>query len=108
MKNLKTIFAFLIACTFMLVGCADFADTPGKSVWSEGMWIIPWLTGVGSVIFFYQAYRGSKSGSNIIKEGRVTDEEGGNVPIYKFGFFWFGVALAVATGLIILNVISEK
>lgn len=59
MKNLKTIFAFLTACVFMLTSCTDFADTPGKSVWSEGLWILPWLTAIGAGIFGYQAYKGS-------------------------------------------------
>ena len=107
-KVFKPILAFLIASVLLLTGCTDFADTPGKSIWSEGLWILPWLTGIGSTIFFYVAYKGSKSGSNIIENGGVTDKEGGNVPIYQFGQFWFGVGLAVATIFIIWNVLSNR
>lgn len=108
MKNLKTIFAFLTACVFMLTSCTDFADTPGKSVWSEGLWILPWITAIGAGIFGYQAYKGSRSGSNIISNGAVTDKEGGNVPIWQFGQFWFAVGLTIATIFIIWNVVSNR
>ena len=109
MKNLKTIFVFLIACTFLLVGCADFADTPGKSAWSEGLWILPWLTAAGAAIFGYQAYKGSKSGSRIYDaQGRVTNDDAGNMPIYTFGQFWFAVGLTIATIFIIWNVVSNR
>lgn len=115
MKNLKTIFAFIIACTFMLVGCTDFADTPGKSVWSEGVWILPWLTGLGSAWFGYVTYRAATSGSIV----KVPDPERGpgatkevesdkNVPFWEIGQFYFSVGLFIATVFIIWNVLSNR
>lgn len=103
---MKKIFGF-IAILF-LASCAKISGTD-TSVWAEGGWILPWVTGIGSVIFAYQAYKGSKAGSNIVDpNGAVTDKEGGNVPIWKFGQFWFSVALAIATIIIIISFISNK
>ena len=104
----KSIVAFLIATLFFLTGCSQFADG-GGSIWQGGLWILPTLTAIGAGIFGYQAYKGSKSGSKIIDaSGAITDKEGGNVPIYKFGQFWFSVGLTVATIIIILMVNSDK
>ena len=98
---------FVFSICLSLVGCADFADTPGKSVWSEGLWILPWVTGLGSLYFFYTAYVASKSNSTIRNEKGVFDNTG-NVAIYKIGRFWFGVALAIATIVIIIAVVGSK
>jgi hypothetical protein len=108
MKNsLKSLSAILILSALMLTGCAQFADG-GGSVWQGGLGILPVLTFLGAAIFGYQAYKGSKSGSIKLKDGYPTGEEGGNVPIWKFGQFWFSVALLLATIFIILNVISNR
>lgn len=105
----KNISMLLAATLFLFTGCTDFADTPGKSVWSEGLWLLPWITGLGSAFFFYIAYKSSKSGSNRIDaSGKITNEEAGNVPIYEIGQFWFGVGLAIATIFIIWNTISNR
>src|SRR5690606_26348378 len=37
--NMKTLILFLLTCALMLTGCADFHNSPGVSVWSEGLWI---------------------------------------------------------------------
>ena len=113
-SNLKIVTAFLIAIFFLMTGCADFADTPGKSVWSEGLWIVPWLTGLGSAYFFYVAYKGSKSGSFVKvpdpnKPGETIDQESDeNVPIYEFGQFYFAVGFLIATIFIIWNTLSNR
>lgn len=104
---MKTVIFFLMAC-ICLTGCVDFKDTPGKSVWSEGMWIIPWLTGLGSLTFFIISFIASRSGwTKQDKEKGITS---GNekIPIYKVGKFWFGVILAVATVVIIIAQISAR
>lgn len=96
-KMFKSLSAFLICSLFLLTGCAQFADG-GGSVWQGGLGILPVLTFVGAAIFGYQAYKGSKSGSNT----------GENVPIWKFGQFYFSIGLLIATIFIIWNVISNK
>lgn len=82
-----------MACLF-LTSCADFADTPGKSVWSEGLWIIPWVSGLGSAWFSfswakdyiaYKKYPGYKK--------------------YKgYGYLIYGAALLVAT--IVISIVQ--
>lgn len=110
MNNLKTILAvFFGLVSVLLTSCTDFADTPGKSVWSEGLWILPWLTAAGAVIFGYQAYKGSRSGSRTYdQQGNITNEDAGNMPIYTFGQFWFAVGFTIATIFIIWNVVSNR
>jgi hypothetical protein len=57
---------------------------------------------IGAAIFGYLAYKGSKSGSiEYTKDayGGSKDAKPSvkNVPIYKMGYFWFAVALVVAS-----------
>ena len=75
-----------------------------------GLWIIPLLTLIGSLIFFYQSYKASKSVSvrhpnSAGKPAFVSDE---NVPIYKVGVFKFAVALLVATIVIFFMMYSDR
>lgn len=98
-KIMKKLTFLTLLCAVFLTGCADFKDTPGKSVWSEGLWLIPWLTGLGAIAFFAISYFASKSGSTAGSK---------SVPIYKIGKFWLGVALTVATIVIVVSVISGK
>lgn len=116
-KSIKTLYASLCGMALFLTGCADFKDTPGKSVWSEGLWALPWLTGIASAVFFFIAYKGSKSGSYVkvpdpdrpgVPGAFIEVPDDKNVPIYEFGQFWFGVGLFIATVFIIWNVISNK
>lgn len=108
---MKKLLFFLIACV-ALMSCGHFHDEPTKSVWAGGLWVLPWLTAIGSVIFFVLAYLSSKSNSttqrNTGSAGAYVEDNTGNVPIYKLGFFWFGVILAVATIIIIIWVNAEK
>jgi hypothetical protein len=110
MKKIKqSIFAVMAIAMFVLTGCTDFADTPGKSVWSEGTWILPWVTGIGSAIFGYITYKAATSGSYSIDPvtGVRTDFDE-NVPFYKIGQFYFSVGLFIATVFIIWNTISNR
>lgn len=100
-----TLLLLLAACCFLLPSCAHFRD--GQSVWAEGLWIIPWLTGLGSVFFFYLAYRSSKSNSEIRTWAYYKDNTG-NVPIWGHGFFVFFVGLLIATIAIIVIQTGEK
>lgn len=98
------LFILTIAC-FTLTSCGKFSD--GTSVWQGGLFIIPLLTFVGSVIFFYQAWRSSKSNSKQSSYTGTKDNTG-NVSIFSMGRFWFGVGLLIATIAIIIMVNSDK
>jgi hypothetical protein len=103
---MKQLFSLIIAITwFGLLSCAHFHDDPSVSVWSGGVWILPWLTGIGSIVCYVLAYLSSKSNSTTqTKHGTIDNT--GNVPITQIGWFWFGVALTVAT-IIIVYVVNH-
>lgn len=100
----------MVIGSFLLASCGKYAD--GTSVWGGGLFIIPWVTGIGSLVCFYVAYLSSKSNSTTqVGTGgpRPTVKDNtGNVPITKIGWFWFGVALAVATIIIVIMVNADK
>jgi hypothetical protein len=101
------LFSFSVLLIFLFTGCAHYSD--GTSVWAGGLWLVPSVTSFGAIAFFIAAYRSSKSGSwkNPQYSGGK-NVEGGNVPIWEHGFFWFSVACAIATVAIIFMVISDK
>jgi len=100
---MKKLFAFIIL-SISLMSCGKFPD--GTSVWQGGLWLVAVLPFLGSLYFFYTAYKSSKSGSNI--NPLMGGGEGGNVPIYKHGRFWFGVGFVVASIIIIIMVNGDK
>lgn len=104
--NLTGVILFL--ASIMLTGCADFADTPGKSVWSEGLWVLPWLTGLGSAIFGIKTYKAANSGSFVRDFNGVVHNSDENVPFYKIGWFYFSVGFLIATIYIIKSVVSNR
>ena len=111
MKNIDKLLGVILAVAFLSVGfasCTDFADTPGKSVWSEGLWIIPTVTALGAAWFWYVSIKAHQSGSYKIIEGRLTKEDGGKMPIWEIGQFWFAVGLTIATIFVIWNVVSNR
>lgn len=85
------------ASVLFLTGCADFKDTPGKSVWSEGLWIIPVITALGALASLY------KFGAAYLK---FKDYEGKKK--LNYGWLYFAVALTVATIVIIWKVVAER
>lgn len=95
----------LFALLLMSAGCGKHSD--GTSVWAEGLFLVALLPFLGSLYFFYTAYKASKSNSTT-QVGTTVIDNTGNVPIYKTGRFWFGVALIVATIAIIWAVNSDK
>ena len=109
MKTLQFLAFALVV--FTLASCGKFHDD-GTSVWQGMLWVIPAITLIGSAIFFYKSYQSYKSGT-VVQKSR---EEGGGfrydkdikTPIYKMGFFWFGIALFVATVIIIIMVNADK
>jgi hypothetical protein len=107
----KTLLLFASLISLMLVSCTHYAD--GTSVWSGGLFILPLLTLAGAAIFGYQAYKAHNSGFTQqvpIKDetgkiiGGKTIEGDEKVPYFKIGQFWFSVALAVATIIIVVKV----
>jgi hypothetical protein len=102
---MKQLFILFIAIAwFGLLSCAHFHDS-NVSVWAGGLWILPWLTGIGAIICYVLAYFSSKSNSTTqTKHGTIDNT--GNVPITKLGLFWFGVILTVAT-IIIVYVVNH-
>ena len=111
MKKIFSILTIIISAAFVLTGCAKFDD--GTSVWAKELWLAPTLTGIGSLIFGIAAIIGSKSNSTTRIPGapgqpdQILDNTG-NIPIYKFGQFWFSVVLALATLVIVLMVSIGK
>lgn len=110
-------FLLVASGSFLLASCGKFSD--GTSVWGGGLGIIPWLTGIGAVACLVIAYLSSKSNSttqhssggknpNIPGGGPWTEDNTGNVPFYKLGWFYFSVALAIATIIIVIMVNADK
>lgn len=89
MKHLQLFLFALIV--FALPSCASFPD--GSSVWQKGLWIAPWATFIGSVLCFVAAYRATRPV---------------NAKITESYFVWFGVALLIATILIVVMVNADK
>lgn len=103
---MKKITIFTLLST-LLMSCGKFRD--GSSIWQGGLWLIFVLPLLGSIPFFYTAYKASKSGS-VTRDPKTmleiqSDE---NVPIYKIPQFWFGVALVIAAVVFIIMQNHEK
>lgn len=74
-----------------------------------GLWIIPSLTLIGALIFLYQAYKASKSGSIVQPDStKPAYESDENVPIYKVPRFYFAAALFIITVVIFLMMRSDR
>lgn len=101
------ILLFALVC-LTLGGCANFAGT-SQSVWSDGLWILPWLTGIGAVIFLVSAIIGSKSGTEQQIRGTGTVYSDENEPFWTSPrCWWFCGILALATIVIIIAVVSSR
>lgn len=103
---MKKVILFALTAMF-LTSCGKFSD--GTSVWADGLFIIPILTGLGSVWFGYKAWVAHNSGSWVIgPNGERTNKEGGKIPFTKIGWTWFSLGLLVATIVIVLMVNGDK
>lgn len=78
------------------------------NVFAEGGWLVPLLPFLGFVFFAFKAWKQHTGGSNKIVNGRVTDIEGGKIPLYKVPYFYFAAGLLVATVVIIWAFIAER
>lgn len=105
MKRLYFLLAAFVG-TF-LTSCGKFTGTD-ESVWGDGLIVLPILTALASVVFFYTAFRASKSNSTQQIPGQGTKDNTGNVPIYQSGRFWFGVGFLLATiGIVVWQNIEK-
>lgn len=106
---MKYLLLFILSIAF--ISCGKFSD--GTSVWQEGLWIAPLLTGLGAAWFGVLTYLSWRKGGT---EGYIYDEKGlprwtqddKRFPIYKASHFWFFAGLLLATIAIIWWVNAEK
>lgn len=100
----------MLFAPLLLASCGKFSD--GTSIWQGGLWAIPTITTIGTIVFLFLAYKASQSGSKIqTKDERgvaVTKYSDENVPIYKTGYFIFFIGFLIATIAIIITVNAEK
>lgn len=78
-----------------------------------GLWVIPLVTLLGGLVFLYQSYKASKSGSvthaSSVTGRKASEYSDKNIPIHKTGGkFYFAVALFIATAVILLLMYSDK
>lgn len=93
--------SFLFVVTLLLTGCADFADTPGKSVWSGGLWLVPWVLALAFIFFAYRTYQAWKSGTKV----KQTDKK---PTLTSIGYFWFAVIILVFLIAVIIDTIGNR
>lgn len=105
MKLIK--FLFAIVALFSLQSCAKFKGTD-ISVFAEGGWMVPALTGAGAIIFIILMILEHKSGSWKIINGKITNQDGGVIPFWKVPYFKYVVGLLLATIAIIVGFNIEK
>ena len=77
-------------------------------VFAEGGWLVPLLPFLGAVFFGFKAWKQHTGGSNKIVNGKVTDQEGGKIPLHKVPYFYFAAGLLAATIVIIWAFIADK
>jgi len=96
---MKKVILFALTAMF-LTSCGKFPD--GMSVWADGVFIFPWLTGLAAAFFGWKGYKAHHSSSWIIgPNGERTTRDGGKIPLLKIGWTKFSIALALATLAII-------
>lgn len=89
-----------------LTSCGHHRD--GTSVWAGGLFVLPVILLAFAAFFLLKAYRSSRSGSKQMRPGVGLVESDENLPIWQIPFFWYGVALIVATAVVALAVNLEK
>lgn len=95
---MKLIYFFLLSV--FLTSCGKFTGT-NTSIWAGALWVIPGVTFLASLWFFYRAWKKSKSGGErqLPGGGYVPAEP---LPFYKQNVFIFAVGLLLATiGIIV-------
>lgn len=69
---------------------------------SGGLWLLPFIVLFAGIFCLYKAYQQSKSNSTTqVNKGQgvpgTIHDNTGNVPIYKLGLFYWGVALVAVS-----------
>lgn len=96
---------FALSLIYMTSGCVTLRGT-NESVWGDGLWIVPTLTGFGAAIFGFKSWKDSHG--PFYKEDGTLITDSTPVPIYKIGFFYFSISLVIATILIIFNIVNKR
>lgn len=110
MKKNQLAFIYSILLMLFLTSCAKFSD--GKSVFSEGLWIIGVLLALGGSALIIASYVGSRSGSwqwvglGTPDVHMVEDDK--NVSIFSNKMFWGGVILFAFLVFFIVYQNSQK
>lgn len=73
---------------------------------SGGLWLIPVLLLTGAIVFFIKAFKSSKSGSKI--NPQYGGGEGGDIPVWQLGYFWYGVVLVAVIIVFFIVQWSER
>lgn len=91
---------FALTC-ILFMGCAKFVGTD-KSVWSEGLWILPLLFVIAILLLLVSAFRSSKSGSEQQLPGQGMTDTKGNVKLTSTWQFWGAAILTlILIGIVI-------
>ena len=94
-RNMKSIIFLLIASVTMLTGCGKFHGT-NQSIWSEGMWIIPWGLGLAAAFSLYRAWVASKQPSERQLPGGGYKYYREGIPFWKTTPFKFFIGFILA------------
>jgi hypothetical protein len=109
MKRLLSFFAVIIV-SMIAMSCGKFSD--GTSVWQQGLWIVPTLTGGGALTFWILTFVEWLKGGTVgwVQKGHEWHwtEDDKKFPIYRASFFWFAVGCTIATIIIFIMVNADK
>ncbi len=78
------------------------------NVFAEGGWLVPLLPFIGFVFFAFKAWKQHTGGSHKIINGKVTEVDGGKIPLLQVPYFIYAAVCLVATGVIIWAFIADK
>lgn len=107
---MKKVIAFILSA-ICLTSCANFHGTD-TSIWADGVWMIPWSTGILSVFSWVQLYRSWKSGSKRQDQTPGSPTRGQWIPVPgKTASKWFlflSIALPIVTIVVIIVQYGER
>jgi hypothetical protein len=98
-------YLLFILTIILFTSCGHFHDDPKTSVWAEGLFLVPWLLGIGAAACLVISILKSKSGSTKQTTGGI-EQSTINVPFYKTGQFKWAVGLTIVLIIVLLFVNS--
>lgn len=98
-------YLLFILTIILFTSCGHFHDDKKVSVWAEGLFLVPWILGVGAAACLIVAIVKSKSGSTKQTTSGI-EQSTINVPFYKTGQFKWAVGLVIALIAVLLFVNS--